>query len=405
MSFQCSGKLNATNTEDFIDKIKDTAVSAGWTLHDNLSSATPYGYVLTSTGEDSDQMPCYLYVYPSGSNTVIFLICVYWDNSTHTYPYHLGNPTYSRVAADDDGSFDCIISANKSCILASAYINNWNFECVGTLVPWTNDAEGTLDTAASAGSNVDLSLGAGEAAGFLEGYSYQIVDGNYRQWVEVNAVDLTTDTITITTLSYAFSSGAVIGNFPFRWFTINSTHTYCYVLMWDINGGGDMTTYSTTSRALISSGYGDPDERNGGSLYVIHPMLIYDDTNIAGITDEYFLYGFGDLNITTNEHPVSIGHYNNSEGSSTGSNTSTTLNDTSQSWTTDEWSGKCIIITGGTGGGQYRNISSNTSTELTITAAWTLTPDATSEYIICDEGWMYFTFNGSTSYCGAIRLC
>jgi hypothetical protein len=102
---------------------------------------------------------------------------------------------------------------------------------------------------------------------------------------------------------------------------------------------------------------------------------------------------------------MSIGHYNNNEGSSSGSNTSTTLNDTTQSWTTDEWSGKCVIITGGTGSGQFRSISSNTSTALTISDAWVTTPDATSEYIICDEGWMYMHFNASTSYCGAIRLC
>ena len=64
----------------------------------------------------------------------------------------------------------------------------------------------------------------------------------------------------------------------------------------------------------------------------------------------------------------------------------TTLTDTTQSWSTDLWINKIVKITGGTGSGQSRSISSNTATVLTVSSAWTTNPDATSTYKILAGG-------------------
>lgn len=69
------------------------------------------------------------------------------------------------------------------------------------------------------------------------------------------------------------------------------------------------------------------------------------------------------------------------------SSTSTTLTDTSKSWTTNIYNGATITITGGTGAGQTRTISSNTSTQVTVTSAWTTNPDSTSAYEISFTAW------------------
>lgn len=61
---------------------------------------------------------------------------------------------------------------------------------------------------------------------------------------------------------------------------------------------------------------------------------------------------------------------------------STTLTDGGRAWGTNQWSNMQVRITTGTGRGQVRTISSNTGTVLTVSAAWTTTPDATSVYII-----------------------
>lgn len=69
-------------------------------------------------------------------------------------------------------------------------------------------------------------------------------------------------------------------------------------------------------------------------------------------------------------------------GTSSGSNTATTLNDTTQNWASAAYAGYAIEITGGLGSGQTRSISTNTATAITVTSAWTTTPDATSTYNI-----------------------
>jgi len=66
--------------------------------------------------------------------------------------------------------------------------------------------------------------------------------------------------------------------------------------------------------------------------------------------------------------------------------TSTTLTDTNQSslWSTNEWAGWTVEIFAGTGSGQTRTITSNTTTQLTV-PTWSTTPDSTSQYRIYSE--------------------
>ena len=61
--------------------------------------------------------------------------------------------------------------------------------------------------------------------------------------------------------------------------------------------------------------------------------------------------------------------------------TSTTLVNSAKSWTGSQWINYQVRITSGLGAGQIRTITANTGTTLTV-AAWTVTPDATSQYVI-----------------------
>lgn len=64
--------------------------------------------------------------------------------------------------------------------------------------------------------------------------------------------------------------------------------------------------------------------------------------------------------------------------------TTTTLTDTGGGWTADEFIGYYVKIVEGTGVGQLRLITDNTTTQLTV-ATWTTTPDTTSKYKIFEE--------------------
>jgi hypothetical protein len=61
------------------------------------------------------------------------------------------------------------------------------------------------------------------------------------------------------------------------------------------------------------------------------------------------------------------------------------ITDTTQNWGTNIWSGKRIRITGGTGVGQEFTINSNTQTVLNVVGNFSTTPDTTSTYAIMTQ--------------------
>jgi IPT/TIG domain len=79
-------------------------------------------------------------------------------------------------------------------------------------------------------------------------------------------------------------------------------------------------------------------------------------------------------------------------GTSTGSNTSTTLNDTAQSFRLNQFLGLLVEITGGTDAGDVRTIIDNTATQLTVSQPWTITPDNTTQYQIRGENFNGYNF-------------
>lgn len=393
-------KYYATNTQDAIDKFKDTMVTAGWTLYDDRSGASPYAYVMKSQGESGAEWPCYLYMRQA-TDMIEFWVYADWNATTHVGTYCFGNTSFGHLDADDNAQFYIWCSADKDSVVFVSYIaGNHGFVLVGLVDPICDDADGTLASAASSGSSVVLTLGSGEASGFIAGKNYQLLDGDNRQWVEVSAVNTGANQVTIATLSYTFASGAVIGNQPHRWVFYVGDYDYGYKFQYATNGSGDNTVSSNVFPNLFANANIDPDQRSH-QKYIMHPLGINDTTNLA--LSGYMKSGCNYLKMyigISSEHTVSVG--DKDSGTSSGANSTTTLNDTAKSWATNEWAGKILIITGGTGAGQYKSIVSNTATQLTV-STWGTTPDGTSTYTICDEGWCYLYMNNAT-HAGAIRV-
>ncbi|AOH83758.1 hypothetical protein AWL63_07035 [Sphingomonas panacis] len=75
-------------------------------------------------------------------------------------------------------------------------------------------------------------------------------------------------------------------------------------------------------------------------------------------------------------------------GTSSGSNTSNSFNDSSKAWAAGALRGAELQIVSGTGAGQYRGIGGNSATQVLIADPWTTLPDASSTYRITDApGW------------------
>lgn len=84
-------------------------------------------------------------------------------------------------------------------------------------------------------------------------------------------------------------------------------------------------------------------------------------------------------------------------GTATGG-TANTISNTAKNWSTNQFTNFQIRITGGTGAGQVRTISSNTATAITVASNWATTPDATSTYAIeGNDDYLYVTGNSSTT--------
>ena len=87
----------------------------------------------------------------------------------------------------------------------------------------------------------------------------------------------------------------------------------------------------------------------------------------------------GNLLICNSEYLAMVAYYGSEGKASEG--TSTTLKDDNKAWGTNDWQNQKVRITAGTGKGQERTITSNTSDTLTV-PAWDTVPDTTSEYVI-----------------------
>lgn len=74
------------------------------------------------------------------------------------------------------------------------------------------------------------------------------------------------------------------------------------------------------------------------------------------------------------------------------SSTNTTASDSTASWTTNAFIGMWISIRTGTGKGQFRFITANTSTQITVDHAWDTNPDSSSEFSV---GGIWFQYTHS----------
>ncbi len=73
-------------------------------------------------------------------------------------------------------------------------------------------------------------------------------------------------------------------------------------------------------------------------------------------------------------------------------NASTTIGDSVETWTPNEFVGTQVEITGGTGAGQTRTVISNTATTLTVAPPWSTNPQSDSDFAIAPQE-LYGTTN------------
>lgn len=388
-----------------ITALKDLLVDAGWTLHQDLTAFSPWGYCMRSRGIDGTAFPVYLRMVESGTaGQILMYPYMGWNSTTRVgtqgwnttlgYLTTTGNTTWTYVYA----------SANENSFIASTFTTIWTCYSVQLAKPqMLNPAHGVLQSDVTAGTDVVIQLATGEADNFIVGKSYQIIDEVSRNWVEVTNVDKVNHTVTAT-LTYNFTTAnfAMIGSYPHRWCS-SPCHTTSYVHYYmRVNETATNNTNASFSDGLIihTAGWRNPD--NVANKVYLEPLLVGQGSNNAwmGYTTDDCVWKRNIIG-TTSEHTIAVGSHTTGTATSGGV---ATLGDTTQAWTIDEYIDKVCVISAGTGERQFRKILSNTAIQLTVSENWTTPPDATSQYDICDEGYIHIAMRGVNTQGRAIRM-
>lgn len=160
------------------------------------------------------------------------------------------------------------------------------------------------------------------------------------------------------------------------------------------------TVYGTESggtRTIYVNGTTGSDSNLGTSgsplatiqkAWDVLPAIVTDPIVIdiaAGMYNEACVFSGKQMGSATGSITIQGALTNSDTGTATGTQSSTTLQDTSKSWTTNEHQYKLLRLTGGTGSGQYAWIISNTANTLTIAGQWTATPVSTGTTYSIDE--------------------
>jgi hypothetical protein len=390
-------KYNAANTRDAMDMYAATISGAGWELWDFIPS--PYGYVFKSKGSDNSEMPVYIHITDPQTNEIEMYMYAGWDADTHTGTFYCGNPTYTNMDTDDDGSFYIWVSANEDSFFISAFVAEIDAMYVTRTVPFYEPCYGRLAASVNAGSSQTITLSAGDTSGF-QLREYRIFNEAHRELTNVTSIIPSANQIVVDSLTYNYVAGDRIAIHPFRWAIWSSENDFAYLFHQDTNGtGNDVAQISRVN--LVNTAYGDPDSVTG--LYILVPVYFTDNSNtgINNMMHNNCVFRHIDINVATSEESISIFDYDNGTVTSA---TSASITDNTKSWTVNEYADKVLIITAGTGSPDFVKIVSNTSDTITTDRPFVITPDGTSTYMICEEGWMHLYVNNSASQAGCIRI-
>jgi hypothetical protein len=134
------------------------------------------------------------------------------------------------VTTLDSADFSYDFRGGAECMVLQSRIgSSWSNAAIDG---WTGDtnfvegtgATGTLASGATAGSNVVLTLGTGQAANFVANKYYYIYDMNGHAWVNYVKVTATdgAESITVDSINVNFPTGSVIAAYAHRWYTFGS---------------------------------------------------------------------------------------------------------------------------------------------------------------------------------------
>lgn len=359
----------ATVYSDFVAFIQ----AIGWTLYHDINASTK---VFTTAGESGTALQEFLWTQVSGT-TILFRPYVYWNIGAGS-----GLGANAANASNVFSTAGTIYMFGDKDYVFLGYPAAVSFiECVANLpVRFQKKPYATINGALVAGANVVAAVS--DTEGFLVNNYYQIVDNQtgVRTRPKIIAVNPGVS-VTIETLSYNISNGAIIGIRPSVFcttYTNASNRPFIPTCPLATEGTGNAATTQSSTGPLVSA---TQDLASG--LYRL-PRIVFSHgtttTGIIGLLGSNLRYP--PIDTVGTLFPV----YDNSTilGVATGGGNDY-LDDAGAAWGVNALVGKTLVITGGTGADQAICITANTATRITVGQRWAVNPNNTSVYLVTDR--------------------
>lgn len=360
----------------------------GWTLYDTISATS---HVLSSPGEDGLKGTEFVHLWVSGNN-VYHDAYLFWSLATHTGAGQASTYSAARYTAMNTAMTVRFYGDKDWCFMvygASLY-KGW-----GHLPSKpTQQANTTLTAPAAAGLSVVIAVTSTD--GFSIGNKYQLVDYSTGCREMTTVLDVNPGVSVTANLSNNYASGTVFGEQP-SCFGIHSNysspfffHPTCHYEASGTTPSGTVYNAGIMNSASFLGNIAEPESRR--NLYALLPWGIGQptyDSSLYGFFTQNFLYmntAVGDLFM------VCKGSDRFVNGTATAGGASV-LDDAGRAWTVNQFIGKILVLTTGTGAGQSRYITANTATRITVGQAWITNPVSGTGYMICTEAYYAFYKN------------
>ncbi len=354
--------------------------------------------IYKSNGENSDKIYEYIQINFLAANIINFYAAYYYNIATRVLVGNMSSVITSNITTSETG-FYIFVHGNKNLVAITSKISaTYTRALFGHFPKIMGDTTlTTLTNSIAVGSGVTITVAS--TTGFDITTTYQIIgaSGEGRDPITISSITNSTQMV-VTSVPRSYGSGTFIGAYPSTFGILNTNAlNFYWTCPISITGVANCGAQTYGSIYLKNLDYIAPDFRS--KKYILQPLVfhsVYDglygsNSYGAPYCDEFILQS-PTVGLTS-EDTFAVNTL--VTGTSTGSNTSSVLNDTSKTWTVNAYTNKVVIITAGIGVGQIKKIASNTATSLTLDGNWTfeVTPTVTSVYSICDEGYRYLMPN------------
>lgn len=384
-------KYNGTRAA-FWTTLQAFLIGVGWELHDDVSATVK---VYKSNGESGKEPYGYVW-FDAGTSTYLQLkFYRYWDAVNHVGHGEqygtLGTGESLRRLTSFQSTYEAMLAGNKDQVLiASNGVETSDRGLVFGHVPhrYNNALAYVMGTAGTAGT-----LTVSTTAGFYVGQSVTILDNGTAGVQTTNIIEMVdSTTVKVASLNINFGTGSVMGSPASTFGYIEPGGSY-YRYWWQTAHYLD----SGTSVSNAAWSYMTPLQVGYTTLHHFSKKTLLagwsDDIN--GISDVFPTCNLGcDCVISNNNHSIS------GTAACTGTH-GTGIIDGTQLWGTNAHTGKMVLIVAGTGGTQFRKITGNDATSLTVDTGWygsnKGTPGTASSYVIADVLYRSITQAGPTT--------